>query len=50
MLLGVILVALGVLGALASMALRADERLVHPAAVSAALAGLLVLGALLLSY
>ena len=49
MLLGVILIALGVLGALASMALRADEQLVHPVVVSAALAGLILLGALLLA-
>jgi hypothetical protein len=48
LLLGVILVALAMLGALAALALRADDRLVHPAATAAALAGLLVLGAVLL--
>jgi hypothetical protein len=46
--LGVVLIALGVLGALTLLALTADGRAAHPAAFAAALAGLLVFGSLLL--
>ncbi|MGE5691692.1 MAG: hypothetical protein ACM33B_14150 [Pseudomonadota bacterium] len=46
---GVTLVALALLGSLAALALRADEQLGHPVAAAAALAGVLLLGLLLLA-
>jgi hypothetical protein len=47
--LGVILVALAVLGSLTALALRAGSTLSHPDAWTAALAGMLVLGLILLA-
>jgi hypothetical protein len=48
-LLGVILVTLAILGGLTAMALREGYRLDHPVATTAALLGILVVGALLLA-